>query len=411
MLESFLLAVGGIGVMLAVGALEKWRRAQGRVRASLSEHPAWEAVADELVRALQPLEAEVEAYRDENEDVGVVVLVHGVDPGFVLRMSDGRTGDVEVGHLGFDQQFDVQGSTAMVRARLDGPTRDALLELARRPLRDGQLTVANGQLRAMVPPAQRAGLSDPAGAVPLLAKVARRLSARIDVIAELATNVREDPVAGVRVQCLRTLVRDSPRPASALAPLLGEAAHDPDPEVRLEAAAALGVEGEAVLGALVADTAVDDDIAARAAAILGPRIDAGVARATLQHERTVSSARRRPAVARACALALGERGEAQDEALLLAIAADDRDDALRLAAVRALARVGSAQAVPSLAELAGAASADLRRAGREAIATIQSRLHGATPGQLSLHAGGAGQVALADDAAGRLSRASATDER
>jgi hypothetical protein len=107
---------------------------------------------------------------------------------------------------------------------------------------------------------------------------------------------------------------------------------------------------------------------------------------------------------------LGTHGDPQDEPLLLALATEGQDYALRLAAVRALGQVGSAHAVPSLADLASAGSADLRRAGREAIATIQARLHGATPGQLSLDPGSAGQIALADDAAGRLSEAPAKDD-
>jgi hypothetical protein len=46
----------------------------------------------------------------------------------------------------------------------------------------------------------------------------------------------------------------------------------------------------------------------------------------------------------------------------------------------------------------------LRRAAREAVATIQSRLQGATPGQLSLSSSETGQVTLAgDDARGRVS--------
>lgn len=406
MLEGLLITIGGIGAMLAVGAWEKWRRARGSVVASLSEHPAWEAVADELVRALRPLETEVRAYRDENEEVGIMILVRGVDPAFRLRSTGRTTGDVEVGHLGFDQQFFVQGATAMVRARLDGPTRDALLELVRRTLRDGQLTVADGQLRAMVPPGRYASLSDPVDGVPLLAQAARRLAAPIDEIAELAKNARQDSVSGVRVLSLRTLLREYPQHAT-VDPLLRQLAKDADAEVRLEAATALGDEGVADLNALVADTSVEDDLAARAAASLGPRMDAGIARSTLRRAR----ARRRLAVARACAAALGLHGDPQDEPLLLALAVEESDEPLRLAAVRALGQVGSAQVVPSLADLAGSGSPDLRRAAREAIATIQSRLHGATPGQLSLGADGAGHIALADDAAGRLSDLPAKDER
>jgi hypothetical protein len=191
---------------------------------------------------------------------------------------------------------------------------------------------------------------------------------------------------------------------------LREAAKDADAEVRLEAATALGVEGVAVLHALMADVSVEDDLAARAAASLGPRMDAGVARATLQQEMAASGPRQRLATARACTAALGHHGDPQDEPLLLALATEQRDEALRLAAVRALGQLGSANAVPSLADLADSGSPDLRRAAREAIATIQSRLRGATPGQLSLDPSNAGQIALADDAAGRLSEAPPKDE-
>src|SRR5690349_5165379 len=117
MLESVLIAAGGIGAMLAVGLYEKWRRGQGRVAAALSEHPAWEKVADELARTLRPLETEVRAFRDENDEAGLVIFVRGMDPGFTLRSTGRTTGDAEVGHLGFDQQFHVEGPTALIRAR------------------------------------------------------------------------------------------------------------------------------------------------------------------------------------------------------------------------------------------------------------------------------------------------------
>lgn len=407
---ELVIALGGIGTLLAVGWFEKRKRQHGGDRAPSGMHPAWEAVGDELVRAVRPLDAEVQVFRDERERPGLVALIRGLDTDFRLRSTGHTTGDLEVGHLGFDQQFHLQGQTAAILARLDGPTRDALLELVRRPLRDGQLTVADGELRAVIPDGLYVSLSDPGReAVRLLAQVARRLADPIDVIAELTRSARQDPVSGVRVLCLRTLLREYPNHASVVNPLLRDLAHDADAAVRLEAAMALGPEGVAVLNALAADTSVEDEIAARAVTSLGARIDASVLRATLRREKA-ASALRRPATALACTAALGVHGDAQDEPLLLQLVTGERDDALRLAAVRALAQVGTAQAVPSLADLADSGSADLRRAGREAIATIQSRLRGATPGQLSLDAGGAGQVALAEDAAGRLSEPPAEDD-
>ena len=407
----FLVATVGLLTLVAVGEYEKRSRRKGRFATTSLKpgDPTFEAVAEQLARAAFPLKNELQVFRDENDWLGLVALIRGIDPGISLGTTGRTTGDLEVGHLGFDQQFNVQGATAMVRARLDGPTRDALLELARRALREGQLTVADGQLRAVVPPGQRVSLSDPMDeTVPLLAQVAHRLADPIDEIAELAKNARQDPVSGVRVLCLRTLHLEYPN--RVVAPLLREATQDADAEVRLEAGAALGLEGVAALNAIVADPSVEDDLAARAATLLGSRMDAGVARATLRQEIAASWARQRPATARACTDALGLHCDPQDETLLLALVTEQRDEPLRVAAARGLGRVGSALAVPSLADLAGSGSPDLRRAGRQAIADIQSRLQGATSGQLSLDGAGAGQIALADDAAGRLSEAPAKDE-
>ena len=411
LLGMILVAVVGFLILLAVRAHLNWSRREGRfVGPPLkSGDPTFDGVAEQLARAAFPLKTEIQMAR-EHDTLGLVALIRGVDPHIRLGTTGRTTGDVEVGHLGFDQQFNVQGATAMVRARLDGPTRDALLELARGALREGQLAVADGQLRAVVPPSRRVSLTDPTDeTVPLLAQVAHRLADPIDEAAELAKNVRQDPVSGVRVLSLKTLLREYPKHAF-VGPLLREATQDADAEVRFEVGTALGLEGVATLNALVADASVEDDLAARAAAALGPRIDASTARVTLRQEMAASRARQRLAAARACAAALGTHGDPQDEPLLLALLTEQRDEALRLAAARALGRVGSANAVPPLTDLGDSGSADLRRAGREAIATIQSRLRGATPGQLSLDPGSAGQIALADDAAGRLSEASAKDE-
>jgi hypothetical protein len=407
---GFLLGVGGIGLMLAIGAFEKWRRRRGYAFGDReTEHPASHAIAATLARAAHPLDTSVQMFRDENDLPGVVALIRGLDPTFTLRTTGRTTGDLELGHIGFDDHFHVQGATAMVRARLDGPTRDALVKLSRSLLRGGGLTVADGQLRAVVPEAYRVAADDTADETfTLLAQVARRLAGPVDVVTELAKSARRDPLSGVRVLCLRTLLREYPQHAE-LSAVLREAVGDPDADVRLEAATALGPDGLAVLEALVGDAAVEDAVAVRAAETLGPHLSAETARATLRRERAAARDDRRPATARACAAALARAGDPQDEPLLLAIAREDRDESLRVAAVRALGLVGTAQAVPPLAALAGSGGGDLRRAGREAIATIQSRLQGATPGQLSLHADGTGHVALTDDAAGRVSETPADD--
>jgi hypothetical protein len=402
LIASFLVAAAGFGWI----AFERWKRRQAPSRARWRE-PApdsWQAGVDELARAAFPLSVTVEAFRDEDGHLGMVAMVRGLDPSIMLR-STGRTeGDVQTGHLGFDRQVYVQGNTDHVRALLDGPTRDAVLGLLRGPLRGGQFVVEGGELRAVLPAVGYGSLGDPlAEAAAVLGRVAHRLADPIHVASELAKSARTDRVSAVRLLCLRTLLREHSRRPSIVNPVFRHAAGDEDAEVRLEAATALGAEGVPVLQALVADASVEDGLGARAAEALGTELPADLARTTLRQELAASSDRHRMATACACASTLGLRGEPQDEDLLLSALPDGRDEALRLAAARALGAVGSARAVPPLAELSSSDSAALRRAGREAIAAIQSRLQGATPGQLSLGTADSGQVSLAEDVAGRLS--------
>ena len=104
------------------------------------------------------------------------------------------------------------------------------------------------------------------------------------------------------------------------------------------------------------------------------------------------------------AQALGETGSPAAEPSLIP-ALQREEDGLRVAAANALGRVGSAAAVLPLKEAAERSwlDRDLRRATRQAIAEIQSRLQGASPGQLSLAGAEAGQLSLAQADAGQLS--------
>lgn len=84
-----------------------------------------------------------------------------------------------------------------------------------------------------------------------------------------------------------------------------------------------------------------------------------------------------------------------------------------MAAAEALGRIGSAPAVPALKEAAATNRLDfsLQRAVRQAIAEIQSRLPGASPGQLSLDGAVAGDLSLVDeDPRGRVSMSQSGDE-
>jgi HEAT repeat protein len=108
-------------------------------------------------------------------------------------------------------------------------------------------------------------------------------------------------------------------------------------------------------------------------------------------------------VAAAQALALSGLPGAEAP-LLEALARDDRD--VCLAAAQALGHVGSTAAIPALTDArARNGEREFDRVIRQAIAEIQSRVPGASPGQLSLADANAqaGQLALADDTTGRLS--------
>ena len=77
---------------------------------------------------------------------------------------------------------------------------------------------------------------------------------------------------------------------------------------------------------------------------------------------------------------------------------------MRAAAARALGRFGTSACVLPLKEVETRYPDEAtRRAAREAVAAIQARLAGASPGQLSLARGDAGALSLAEDEAGRLS--------
>jgi HEAT repeat protein len=84
-----------------------------------------------------------------------------------------------------------------------------------------------------------------------------------------------------------------------------------------------------------------------------------------------------------------------EEPLLLALR-DGSLDEVRLAAAVALGQVGTAASVLPL-KAAAEREGGLRKAAREAVAQIQSRLGGASPGQLSLAGGDGGALSLAEE--------------
>lgn len=367
-----------------------------------------------------PLTVRIESAREGSR---VVIAIEG-PPGFSevrIRPQPSmavQAREIEVGDEAFDYAFFVEGPVRLVSALLDAELRRLLRDVAS----VSGLEIGGGEIRVDLNDGQLDLL------LPLLAGAGRRIAQTVDVRGRLAANAEKDPVGGVRLRNLLLLVRERPgEPDSVEA--LRRACTDPSPEVRLEAALELGAEGREILLEL-ADGPVADAVSARAISNLGRE---------LPFERTkeilpLALRRRRLKTAQACVEALGRSGEAAAVDLLaavleregsrLAIAAagalGETGDAaaeapllrvlereqteVQVAAAAALGRVGTAAAVLPLKDAADAAKLlELLRAARQAVAEIQSRLHGATPGQLSLAQSEAGQLSLAADPAGQLS--------
>jgi HEAT repeats len=327
-----------------------------------------------------------------------------------------------VGDEAFDKRFSLEGPKGLIFALLDAEARRLLLSL------DSQcrVEIAGGTLHAEV--------ADGGGPniLPLLVDLGRRLAQSMEgaIPRRLAENARRDPAAGVRLQNLLLLTREHPEdPVTAEA--LRTSCSDVNPEIRLRAAKELGAEGRGVLLKL-AESAGNDAVSAQAVSLLdeelpAERVTAILDRALRGHRMQTARvcvealgregdaaaveplakalAREKGELAAAAAQALGAIGSADAEPPLIQ-ALQYEDAEVRTAAASALGRVGSAAAVLPLKEVAehSLLDRDLRRAARQAIAEIQSRLPGATPGQLSLAGSEAGQLSLAQ-AEGQLSLA------
>jgi HEAT repeat protein len=205
------------------------------------------------------------------------------------------------------------------------------------------------------------------------------------------------------------------------------ACKDLDVEIRIRAALALGVDGRPTLVELARSG--PDVYAARAVGILDRHLSPESCTSILEDALRT----RRTETARACLGMLGrmggpgsvplaakvmrrEQGELAAAAALGAIGVPAAEQSLiaalrwpgtvRVAAAEALGRFGSIHAVQPLTEAEREPRPDegFRRAARTAIAQIQARATGASPGQLSLAPEGAGQLSLAgEDETGRLS--------
>ncbi|PYQ01969.1 MAG: hypothetical protein DMF82_17660 [Acidobacteria bacterium] len=345
--------------------------------------------------------------------------------GFLRRYLSSR--EIEIGDKGFDDDFHVTGPHVFVRALLDARTRRLLRTL----LLEIDLQVDRGRLSGALLVTMPWLLHEWALArvLGVLLEAAGRLERPVDVARRLGENARLDPVAEVRLQNLLMLVREYPeRPATGEA--LVAACGDASDWIRVRAATALGERGRATLLEVAERDPPDDAAAAQAVTVLGNKLSPEQARDILGRALRT----RQEGTARACLIALAHRDDAESVASIarvmsvekgaLAIAAADALAAtgaaaaeppllaalgrevgdLRVAIARALGRVGSAAAVAPLKQAeARARAADFSRAARQAVAEIQARLPGASPGQLSLASGEAGRLSLTEDERGRLS--------
>jgi HEAT repeat protein len=209
-------------------------------------------------------------------------------------------------------------------------------------------------------------------------------------------------------------------------------------EVRLTAARTLGAPGSKTLLAIATDSSHDDVARAAAVASLGKELPLDVAMSTLDlavrgHRLHLAAttmwaltlspapeARRRlrdlagypdDETAAAAAHALGDTGDSGEERFLLA--ALDRGPVVRTAAIEALGRIGTADAVAPLRRVVASHPLDLglRQETTAAISAIQARVGEAAQGRLALTERERGAVSLVASESGQLTLAGAGKER
>ncbi|HEX6862109.1 MAG TPA: HEAT repeat domain-containing protein, partial [Thermoanaerobaculia bacterium] len=352
-----------------------------------------------------------------------IVVEAPVAPDFqevsILPQSGSAMWDVTIGDPGFDGQFAIKGPRRQVFALLDADTRGRM----RAVNAAGRLEISPGRILAIV------GTDRVSDALPSLLAIRKRLATPIDVRRSLVENARRDSESGVRLENLLVLIQELPGdPATVEA--LRAACSDRLPTIRLRAAKELGAAESRDVLLELANGLEDDAWSAEAVSILDRELPVERVKALL--DRAWSTGRLQTALA--CVEVLGHSGAAAVEPLseLLALqnaelaaaaatalgatdspaaepwlipALQSEHEVLRVAAAKALRRVGSVAAVLPLKEAHERSSwldIDFRQVTRQAMAEIQSRVQGGSPGQLSLTEE-AGQLSLAEDPAGQLS--------
>jgi hypothetical protein len=285
---------------------------------------------------------------------------------------------------------------------------------------DGVVTV---RFQSVEPAAIESALRD---AIALCQALSARGRSRVEL---LERNALEDDVP-VRLRNLDVLQREYPTSEEARRASLAAVSHS-SPELKLAGAAGLGDEAAGVMRSIAEGTSHDAGLRVEAVHHLETRCSRVVClpilRALLgnasRDARTAALdalvrlrdvecvgllerlAAREGAERPAVAWALGALGDASVEPSLLALLSMV-DAATRIAAAKALSRVGTIAAVePLLAYTTGlTADSELKRTARDAIAAIQSRAVDAEGGRLAIAQGRdrAGELSVSSEA-GNLS--------
>jgi len=366
------------------------------------------------------------------EDFGVRLRLETRVSAYEKRAS---SGEIEVGDPSFDDVFYVGGAPARVFAALDGPTRRQLLTLAEQG-RGVQIT--GTALTFDIDEDCGGGPASVSHFVAQQIALAQRLIDRTDVPRRLARNALDDALGEVRLNNLLTLAREFPNDPATLK-ALRTACSDSVPEVRRRAALALGDDGRPVLRALL-ESEVDDLCMARCVSALAAELSGERIRSIL--DRALRG--RCVETARTCLGLLGRSGDSGAVATLAKVLAIERHGELGVAAAHALGATRYTDAEPPLLEalryesaevrIAGATALgqvgsvasviplkdcarsdhrdrELERAVRQAIAEIQSRVTGASPGQVSLTGSETGRLSISESEAGQLSIPEGTSGR
>jgi HEAT repeat protein len=425
MLETILIILGG-SAAFGAGILDRRKRLRAWQDAAVSCGLQVVETSSLWYPRLKAGAGLIEVRISSSRDGAQVVVVAPWPPEFrgvsirpetVIQPAEWKVGDRR-----FDDIFFIGGPAKLIFALLDAETRRLLFHAGL----NGKLDISHGELRVAQMPDEM--LPD---TLPLLLDVGRRFAQPMDIPRRLAENAHQDPMPGVRLQNLLLLIRELPNDAATVE-VLRKACSDPSPEIRLRAAKEVGAEARGMFLEL-AEGLEDDAVSAEAVSILERELPFERTKAIL--DRALS--RRRVRTACACleaigrgadaaavdilakaleneygelaptaAWALGATGSPAAEPPLIAALQREAEDLLVVAA-NALARVGSVAAVLPLKEMADRFRlGEARKAARQAIAQIQSRVQGASPGQLSLAGAEAGQLSLAQAEEGQLSLAS-----